>query len=196
MILSFVLVALVYLLLKFRIVSFFPFIYARRVYTSNKGRPIRYIIIHGTGMKSEEQVINHFRDKDAEVSSHYLIGEDGKIVQFVRDSEIAWHAGKSKWKNERSLNFSSIGIELFNKSAGKCDAYTDRQYVVLISLLTHLVNKYKILPKNILGHSDVAPNRKTDPGECFDWDRLFRKNLCGQLESRSSFNGLEKVRDE
>jgi N-acetylmuramoyl-L-alanine amidase len=144
----------------------------------NFGRPIRYIIIHGTGLTSDKEALSYLRDKSKEVSCHYFIDSKGTLFQLVRDSDIAWHAGESFWGNDKSLNFTSLGIELFNPSAGNGKAYTAQQYRTLIKLLNLLINKYDIPVSNVLGHCDIAPDRKTDPGYLFDWDRLYYANVC------------------
>lgn len=148
----------------------------------NFGRPIRYIIIHGTGMKSNEDALNRLRDPLFQVSSHYFIDSRGNNYQLVKESEIAWHAGESCWGKDRSINFTSIGIELFNPTAGKATPYNDEQYITLISLLKYLLEKYNIQLENVLGHSDIAPDRKTDPGEYFDWERLNKSNTASKYK--------------
>lgn len=143
-----------------------------KLFSPNKGRSIKYIVIHGTGKKSIQEVIDTFTDPSSEVSCHYLIDIDGSVYQFVGEEEVAWHAGISCWKGEASLNYTSIGIELFNPSAGSHTPYSSLQYEKLSILLKYLMTKYGIKLENILGHSDIAPERRTDPGVFFDWNLI------------------------
>jgi len=143
---------------------------------SNKG--IKIIVIHYTGMQSEVDALNRLTDFKSKVSCHYLINEKGKIISIVPDNYTAWHAGKSRWGKLSSLNKSSIGIELVNpghnfgyKKFGK------KQISALIQLIKKLIKKYNINKKNIVGHSDIAPLRKKDPGEKFPWKILAKSNI-------------------
>jgi N-acetylmuramoyl-L-alanine amidase len=140
---------------------------------------IKFIIFHYTGMKKESEAINKLTEIQSEVSSHYLIKNDGEIVTLVPDLYIAWHAGTSKWKNYSHLNNHSIGIEISNPGHQFIyKEFSKKQINSLIKLSNYLVKKYKISPKNILGHSDVSPERKKDPGEKFPW-RYLAKNKIG-----------------
>ena len=142
-----------------------------------KGR-IQFIIIHYTGMQSEIESINRLKNPKYKVSCHYLINRKGKIIQMVKDKNIAWHAGKSKWKKFINLNNSSIGIELVNKGHQfGYQNFCNDQIKSLIQLCKILKRKYSIKKENFLGHSDVAPLRKIDPGEKFPWKRLSDHNL-------------------
>lgn len=111
-----------------------------------------------------------------QVSSHYLIDEKGKIYQFVDDDKRAWHAGKSFWQGKENLNHNSIGIELCSKSFGQ-EAYPPAQISALIRLCQRLKRKYHIKKERILGHSDIAPTRKADPGKAFPWRYFARHGL-------------------
>ncbi len=140
---------------------------------------IKFIIIHYTGMKKESEAIQKLCDLKSKVSSHYFIKNNGKILNLVPDLYTAWHAGISNWKNYVSLNDHSIGIEIHNP--GHLHGYkkfSKNQISSLIRLLNHLLKKYKIRKENVLGHSDISPNRKKDPGEKFPWELLSKKNLC------------------
>ena len=143
---------------------------------SRNSRPkksIKFIIIHYTGMQSEIESINRLINKNSKVSCHYLINRKGTIMQMVKENKIAWHAGVSKWKNIKNLNKNSIGIELVNKGHFfGYENYSNLQINSLIKLCSKLKKKYKIHKENFLGHSDIAPNRKIDPGEKFPWKRL------------------------
>ena len=148
---------------------------------SNKIRSkaeIRFIIVHYTGMQSEIESIRRLKDPQSKVSCHYLINRKGKIIQMVKNNNIAWHAGKSKWKNYSNLNKYSLGIELVNKGHQfGYQNYTKRQINSLIQLCKILKKKYAIKKENFLGHSDIAPLRKIDPGEKFPWKKLSSYNL-------------------
>ncbi len=139
-----------------------------------KLRKIKYIIIHYTGMKNQLLAIKRLQSRVAKVSCHYLISKKGKIYQLVKDKDVAWHAGKSRWKNDINLNSKSIGIELVNK--GRED-YPSVQIKTLLKLLSVLKKKYKINSNFVLGHEDIAPKRKIDPGPKFPWIELYNKNL-------------------
>ena len=145
---------------------------------SRKLSKIKYVIIHYTGMQSMSESIERLTNKKQKVSSHYIISRSGKIVQLVKDEKIAWHAGKSKWKNLKNLNDVSLGIELQNKGHFLgYQKYPEKQIKSLFKLSTYLKKRFRILPENFLGHSDIAPLRKLDPGEKFPWDKLRNKGI-------------------
>ena len=139
---------------------------------------IKFIIIHYTGMRSEIAAVKRLSDVQSKVSCHYFIKRNGTIILMVPDNYIAWHAGKSNWKKEKSLNNKSIGIEISNKGHQYgYQNFTKEQIKSLIKLSKYLINKYKIKKKNILGHSDVAYDRKKDPGEKFPWEYLSKNKI-------------------
>ena len=143
--------------------------------SSNK---IKYIIFHYTGMQKESEAINRLTDIKSKVSSHYLIKNNGEIITLVPDLYVAWHAGVSFWKNSKSLNKDSIGIEISNPGHDYGYKKFSKQQVSSILKLTKLLlKKYKIKPQNILGHSDIAPSRKKDPGEKFPWKYFSKKKI-------------------
>ena len=148
---------------------------------SNKKRAkksIKFIILHYTGMQSEIESIKRLKDKSSKVSCHYLVNRKGKVFNMVPDKKIAWHAGKSKWKNFKNLNKTSIGIELVNKGHNfGYQNFTKIQIMSLINLCKKLKKKYNIRNSNFLGHSDIAPQRKIDPGEKFPWKKLSKFDL-------------------
>ena len=145
---------------------------------TRKNKDIRAIIIHYTGMQSEIASIKRLTNPRYKVSCHYLINRKGKILKMVDENRVAWHAGKSKWKNFKNLNKSSIGIELVNKGHRYgYQTFSRVQINVLIKLCLELKKRYKIRDINILGHSDIAPHRKKDPGEKFPWKKLKKKGL-------------------
>tara|TARA_Y100000591_G_C21646474_1_gene600598 strand:- start:110 stop:841 length:732 start_codon:yes stop_codon:yes gene_type:complete len=141
-------------------------------------KKIKFIIIHYTGMKSESLAIRKLSDESKKVSAHYFIKDNGEVINLVPDLYEAWHAGKSRWKHYDSLNKNSIGIEIHNPGHNYVyKNFSLRQLKSLRLLLKRLVKKYKINLKNILGHSDIAPERKKDPGEKFPWKNLAKFNL-------------------
>jgi N-acetyl-anhydromuramyl-L-alanine amidase AmpD len=119
--------------------------------------------------------------KEHEVSAHYFISSYGVIYQLVKDEDVAWHAGVSAWGDMKSLNFNSIGIEIFNSTAGNSLPYKGLQYKALYRLMAFLLYVYKIPIKNVLGHSDIAPDRKTDPGYLFHWQGLYSRGFAEPL---------------
>ena len=140
---------------------------------------IKYLIFHYTGMKNDKLAIKKLTNFNSNVSCHYYITALGKLIQMVPDSYVAWHAGKSKWGNDISLNKSSIGIEIHNRGHQHgYEKFTSKQINSLKQLLKQLIKLYKIDINNILGHSDIAPNRKKDPGEKFPWKILAKSNLA------------------
>ena len=142
-------------------------------------KSIKFIIIHYTGMKNESDAIKRLCNSKSEVSSHYFIKNNGDLLNLVPDLYNAWHSGKSSWKKFKSLNRYSIGIEINNPGHEfKYKKYSLKQISSLIKLLKVLKKKYKIKKQNILGHSDISPNRKKDPGEKFPWDKLAKNKLC------------------
>ena len=136
------------------------------------------MILHYTGMKSEKAAIIKLTNLQSQVASHYLITRSGKIINLVPDLYIAWHAGISSWKTFNSLNKNSIGIEITNPGHQfGYKKFSKKQINSLINLSKSLIKKYKINKRNILGHSDIAPDRKKDPGEKFPWEYLAKNNI-------------------
>ena len=141
-------------------------------------KQIKFIIIHYTGMRRESEAIERLTNIQSEVSSHYLVKKNGNIVTLVPDLYIAWHAGLSSWKNFKFLNNISLGIEISNPGHQyNYKKFSNKQIQSLIFLIKHLVKKYKLNHKNILGHSDISVNRKKDPGEKFPWERLAKNKI-------------------
>ena len=140
---------------------------------------IKFVVIHYTGMKKESEAIKRLCESKSKVSSHYFIKNNGEVLNLVPDLYEAWHAGKSSWKNYKSLNKYSIGIEINNPGHDYgYKNFSSYQIASLIKLLKYLKKKYKIKNQNILGHSDISPNRKKDPGEKFPWKYLAKNKLC------------------
>ena len=146
--------------------------------TKRSPKDIKFIIIHYTGMKKELSAINKLCNAKSKVSAHYFVKKNGSVLNLVPPLYEAWHAGKSGWKNFKSLNRYSIGIEIQNSGHNnKYENFTSNQINSTKKLLGYLLKKYRINPKNVLGHSDIAPNRKKDPGEKFPWKELARSKL-------------------
>jgi len=140
---------------------------------------IKFIVIHYTGMNNETAAIKRLCNENKKVSAHYFIKNNGEIINMVPDLYEAWHAGKSRWNNNNSLNKNSIGIEIHNPGhTHNYKNFTINQFNSLKFLLKKLIRKYKVKTKNILGHSDIAPERKKDPGEKFPWKKLSKFNLA------------------
>ena len=141
-------------------------------------KQIKFIVFHYTGVKSESNALKRLTDIQSEVSCHYLIKNNGKILKMIPDLYIAWHAGESSWKNHKSLNQNSIGIEITNPGHEHgYKNFTQKQITSLLRLSKFLIKKYKISPENILGHSDIAVLRKKDPGEKFPWEYLSKHKI-------------------
>jgi len=135
------------------------------------------LILHYTGMVSAEAALQRLCDPASQVSAHYVILENGRIIQLVPEFRRAWHAGQSYWANDRDLNSASIGIEIVHPgheagAEGKALSYPPAQIDAVIALCKDIVARHQIPQHRILGHSDIAPDRKIDPGEFFPWDQL------------------------
>tara|TARA_Y100000992_G_scaffold159721_1_gene106917 strand:+ start:1261 stop:1992 length:732 start_codon:yes stop_codon:yes gene_type:complete len=143
-----------------------------------KKSEIKFIIFHYTGMKSEKKAINRLLNHKSKVSCHYLIKNNGNIIKMVPEAYQAWHAGVSSWNKIKSLNKNSIGIEINNPGHEfKYKKFSKKQISSLIKLTKFLIKKYKINSRSILGHSDIAPDRKQDPGEKFPWEFLSKNKI-------------------
>ncbi len=139
-------------------------------------KKIKFIIIHYTGMKNESAAIKRLTNESSKVSCHYFIKTNGQVILMVPDIYEAWHAGKSQWKKFNLLNRYSIGIEIQNSGHNhNYQNFRPVQVKSLIKLCKNLKKKFKIKSTNILGHSDIAYNRKIDPGEKFPWEKLAKK---------------------
>ena len=141
--------------------------------------PISMIVLHYTGMSTAPEALARLTDPEAKVSAHYLIDEDGELTGLVSEDHRAWHAGRSHWRGIEDINAASIGIELVNPGHEfGYRAFPDAQIEALIPLMADIQTRYGITRGNIVGHSDIAPARKQDPGELFPWARLARHRLA------------------
>ena len=141
--------------------------------------PVTMVVLHYTGMESAEAALDRLTDPAAKVSAHYLIDEDGTVTMLVAEEKRAWHAGASYWRGITDVNSASIGIELVNPGHEfGYRPFPEAQMAALIPLLADIVWRHEIELSNVVGHSDVAPARKQDPGELFDWARLARFGLA------------------
>lgn len=141
--------------------------------------PVTMVVLHYTGMQDAASAIARLTDSEAKVSAHYLIAEDGQIVRMVDEEKRAWHAGKSYWRGITDVNSASVGIEIVNP--GHEFGYRPfpvAQIDALIPLLQEVALRHRITRGNVVGHSDIAPARKDDPGELFPWERLARLRLA------------------
>lgn len=155
------------------------------------GAPIDMLILHYTGMKTAEAALQRLCDPAAKVSAHYFVHEDGQILQCVPEARRAWHAGKSFWKGERDINSRSIGIEIVNP--GHEFAYRDfpdAQIEAVCALARDICGRHRILPWMVLAHSDIAPQRKQDPGERFPWSQLAVAGVGHYLEPQPIVGNL------
>lgn len=141
--------------------------------------PISMIVLHYTGMESGAAALARLRDPDAQVSAHYLVEEDGRIFRLVAEERRAWHAGRAHWRGISDVNSASIGIEIVNPGhAFGYRPFTPEQMGALIPLVADIKARHGITRGNVVGHSDVAPARKQDPGELFNWHALARLRLA------------------
>ncbi len=147
-------------------------------FDARAGDAVDILVLHYTGMPDTQEALARLCDPAAKVSSHYLVLEDGEIVQLVAERDRAWHAGVSSWHGRTDINSRSIGIEIGNPGHdGGCPAFTDVQIAAVIALCRDIVQRWPIPPDQVLGHSDIAPLRKNDPGERFTWQRLHEAGV-------------------
>lgn len=136
-------------------------------------QPVSMVVLHYTGMQSADEALARLCDPAAEVSAHYLIDEDGIVTNLVAEDKRAWHAGASYWRGITDINSASVGIELVNPGHEfGYRPFPEPQMDALLPLLADIMDRHDIPRANVVGHSDVAPSRKQDPGEYFDWNRL------------------------
>jgi N-acetylmuramoyl-L-alanine amidase len=144
-----------------------------------RDQPVSIVVLHYTGMTDAASAIERLRDPEARVSCHYLIAENGQVMRMVPEDKRAWHAGRSYWRGLHNVNAASVGIEIVNPGDGLgYRPFTAQQMDSLLPLLADLVRRHQVPRANIVGHSDIAPARKQDPGELFDWGLLARHGLA------------------
>ena len=145
----------------------------------DRDQPVSIVVLHYTGMEDAASAIARLRDPEARVSCHYLIAEDGQVLRMVAEDKRAWHAGQSYWRGIQGVNAASIGIEIVNPGHEHgYRPFTAQQMDSLVPLVAELVERHQVPRANVVGHSDVAPARKQDPGELFDWALLARHKLA------------------
>ncbi|PTQ07370.1 N-acetylmuramoyl-L-alanine amidase [Sphingomonas oleivorans] len=140
---------------------------------------VSMLVLHYTGMEDAPSAITRLCDAEAKVSCHYLVAEDGQVLRMVGEEKRAWHAGRSHWRGISDVNSASIGIEIVNPGHDHgYRPFPEAQMSSVIPLVADIVRRHGIAPDNVVGHSDVAPARKVDPGELFEWERLARLRLA------------------
>ncbi len=144
-----------------------------------RSHPVSMLVLHYTGMQSAADALDRLTDAQAKVSAHWVVAEDGQIISLVDESSRAWHAGKAWWRGITDVNSASIGIEIVNPGHEfGYRPFPEEQMAAVEQLVAAAVARFGIDPSNVVGHSDVAPARKDDPGELFDWPRLARAGLA------------------
>ncbi len=144
-----------------------------------RAEPVRFLILHYTGMADEEAALARLASPESRVSAHYFVRTDGEIIQMVPEEDRAWHAGVSRWQGRSALNGSSIGIEIHNPGHDfGCPPYPPLQMEAVVRLVGCIARRHGIDRADVLGHSDIAPTRKQDPGELFDWALLAAHGLA------------------
>ena len=145
--------------------------------------PVSLLVLHYTGMESGEAALERMTDADAKVSAHYLVEENGRVFQLVDEDRRAWHAGVGEWAGITNVNSASIGIEIVNgghnfpEEDGSLPEFPDAQIAAVIALCKDITARHAIAPRGVVGHSDIAPARKDDPGEAFPWARLAEEGI-------------------
>lgn len=144
--------------------------------------PVTMVVVHYTGMESAAAALDRLADPAAEVSAHYVVAEDGVVVRMVDEANRAWHAGKSWWRGVTDVNSASVGIEIVNPGHEfGYRPFPEPQIAAVETLVGDIVRRHAVTPGNVVGHSDIAPARKDDPGELFDWPRLARAGLSDRI---------------
>lgn len=159
------------------------------------GQKPELIVVHYTGMKSTEDALQRLADPKSEVSCHYLIDEQGNVFQMVDEEKRAWHAGVSQWQGKGDVNSRSIGIEISNRGHEK---FTNKQQAVLVLLCRDIMHRHGIPPENVIGHSDVAPGRKQDPGPLFPWKKMAHYGIgrWPRPSCKDKFNAAAACKNE
>lgn len=157
-----------------------PILHLSPNYDSRNGHRVTMLVLHYTGMPSGWAALERLSDPQSKVSSHYLVEEDGRIFLLVDEANRAWHAGVASWRDvKQNINAISVGIEIVNPGhEWGYRAFPAQQMQAVMALARDVIDRHNIAPTHVVGHSDIAPDRKDDPGELFDWDRLAAAGLC------------------
>lgn len=152
--------------------------------------PVSILVLHYTGMADAASAIAWLRNPASKVSSHYVVAEDGQVLRLVDEADRAWHAGKSSWRDiDADINSASVGIEIVNPGHEfGYRPFPDAQMRSVIPLVAGIVERHAIAPANVVGHSDIAPSRKNDPGELFDWEALAARRLAVARPKRATMD--------
>jgi N-acetylmuramoyl-L-alanine amidase len=149
---------------------------------NDRNLPVWIIVLHYTGMPSAAAAIDHLAKPESKVSAHWVVAEDGQVVQMVDETRRAWHAGRSFWRGCTDVNSASVGIEIVNPGHEfGYRPFPDPQIAAVETLVANAMQRFAIDRSNVIGHSDVAPARKEDPGELFPWPRLAAKGLAAAV---------------
>ena len=144
-----------------------------------RGLPVSMLVLHSTGMQDAASALARLTDPEAKVSAHYLVAEDGQVIRMIDEEKRAWHAGRSYWRGITDVNSASVGIEIVNPGHEfGYRPFAEVQIEAVIELTRKIVHRHRITRGNVVGHSDVAPARKQDPGELFPWAQLARHRLA------------------
>jgi N-acetylmuramoyl-L-alanine amidase len=158
---------------------------------SERQLPVSMLVLHYTGMREADEAIAWLRNPQSQVSCHYLVTEDGQVLRMVDEDKRAWHAGRSSWRGIKDVNSASIGIEIVNPGHEfGYRPFAEPQMDILVPLVADIVKRHAIRPPYVVGHSDVAPARKEDPGELFDWARLAKLGLAMPRPTRNLMDPL------
>lgn len=154
-------------------------------------QPVSLLLLHYTGMPSGQEALDRLTDATSKVSAHYLVEEDGRVFQLVDESKRAWHGGVGYWRGITDINSASIGIEIVNPGHEfGYRAFPQAQMQAVAELCQDILSRHTIAPRDVIGHSDVAPARKEDPGELFDWRGLAMQGVGLYPEVRSQMSGV------
>lgn len=152
-----------------------------------RAHPVSVLVLHYTGMPDAAGAISWLTNPASKVSCHYLVAEDGQVLSLVPEEKRAWHAGASSWRGMEDINSRSVGIEIVNPGhEWGYRPFPREQIAALLPLVAGIVERHGIEPRNVVGHSDVAPRRKQDPGELFPWDEFARRGLAVPRPTRAT----------
>jgi N-acetylmuramoyl-L-alanine amidase len=157
----------------------------------DRALPVSMLVLHYTGMQDAESAIARLADPEAKVSAHYVVCEDGRVLRMVAEDKRAWHAGRSYWRGITDVNSASVGVEIVNPGHEfGYRPFPEAQMDAVVRLVAEIKGRNDIPRSNVVGHSDVAPARKQDPGELFDWARLARHHLALARPTRNLVDPL------